>query len=264
MSREIAILGGHPHSATDGSDLPERVELWCANETHRGLVREPARVFQLHPPHWREEERLFLNGGVLPKGVDEGCFGRNTEHLDYLASIGERAIVQSVLVRDRLRARCLLNGARAGIPLPTVYPFEPVTEAVGIPLPPHGRKRFWATSTFGYMLALAITEHTEFEGAGYRGASRPEYIARIHIYGVELPLGSQRERLWEWPNLAYYLGLARGLGIEIVLPENGTSLLSAPHYALDSHPQVGDCDHWWMPGKADVIQDIEEGVYRLG
>ena len=282
-------------------EIPADAEIWVVNEAHRGLPdgRQPDRVFQLHVRHWRETERSYLNdawtargssaveswstayAAPLPAGFDWGCFGRNNDHVEYLRTCGVP-----------------VYGQRKWEDIPTSvrYPFEVVTESVGIPLPPHGNKRLWATSSFGYMAALLLHEHltdlTERDPCrccqmwaeeidqnhlrikrvkrritaedGCRCPSRD--IASLQLIGIELPLGTTRERLWEWPNFAYYLGLMTGLGIEIILPSCGTSLLSAPHYALDGHPYPGEPDHWWSPGYAGIGIDGEGAnqVYRLG
>ena len=215
-------------------------EVWVVNEAHRSLPEGMAasRVFQLHVRDWREAERRYLysNGRELPPGCDPGCFGRNEQHLDYLRTCGVPVYGQHLW---------------PDIPTSTRYPFEAVEAAVGIPLPPDGIKRLWATSSFGYMAALLLTEHL-------RGEAVEEWL----LYGIELPMGTGRERLWEWPNLAYYLGLATGYGITVTLPAAGSSLLSAPHYALGGRPFPQEADHWHIPGHLTVVED--GGVYRLG
>lgn len=223
-------------------EIPADAEIWAVNEAHWGLGdRKPARVFQLHVRDWREAERRFLGRGRLPKGLDHNCFGRDRGHVEYLRTCGVPVYCQQQW---------------DDIPTCVVYPFEGVTEVVGISLPPHGNKRLWATSSFGYMAALALAEFAE--------STRYASPMRIQLIGVELPGGTQRERVWEWPNLAYYLGVARGFGIEIELPSWGSALLSAPHYALGAHPMVYDADHWWVPGYSGVILDEDDGVLRLG
>lgn len=233
--RYVTLVGTHPDSDVydlDGTDLA--TEFWCANESHRS-VDVPSRIFQVHPRDWRERERRFLYKNDLPEGVDPDCFGRNTEHVEYLRTCGVPVICQQ---------------RWDDIPTSEVYPFAAVRGAVGIPLPPNGLKRLWATSTFGYMAALALTEHLN-----------GDRIAKLGLAGIELPKGTDRERKWEWPNLAYYLGLAVGCGIEIVLPRCGTTLLSAPLYAIDNHPQPGDMDHWWGPG--EIVVTKEDDVWGL-
>lgn len=240
-------------------EIPEDAEIWVVNESHRHMgSRKPSRVFQMHVRDWRESERIYLGRGSLPEGLDHDCFGRNNEHVEYLRTCGVPVYTQRPW---------------EDIPTAVVYPFEAVREEVGIPLPPLGNKRLWATSSFGYMAALLLTEHL---AAIQRG--RPveidnidtvweldgiESVSEVFLYGVELPLGTHREQQWEWPNLAYYLGLMAGLGIKVTLPSCGSALLSAPHYALDGHPYVREPDHWWVPGQAAVVYGRDD-VWRLG
>ena len=222
----------------DGGDT----EIWAVNEAYRGLPegRKADRVFQLHVRNWREADRSFLysNGRRLPSSMNRNCFGRNKAHVDYLRTCGVPVYTQKQW---------------EDIPTATVYPFERVREAVGIPLPPEWRKRLWATSSFGYMAALLITEHLD-----------GQKIDEVLVLSCNLPLGTMRERIWEWPNLAYYLGLMKGMGIRIILPVSGNALLSAPHYALDGRPKPLDADHWMMPGVPGVIDDKTDGTWHLG
>ena len=251
MSMRRVCFLGTAITPDRAAQIPEGVEIWVANEAYRSLPegRSPARVFQMHPRDWREAERRYLYGdGRLPDDLDQGCFGRNLAHLEYLKACGVTVFGQQ----------------RWGdIPTSVRYPFEQVTSSVGVALPPDGKRRLWATSSWGYMAALLLTEHAAAVW------SDVEPIGELLLYGIELPLGTQRERLWEWPNLAYYLGMARGRGIHVTLPEYGSSLLSSPHYALDGRPKPRDPDHWHFPGEAAVIRDVEAGtdreqVYRLG
>lgn len=255
MARKVYFLGvaaSQLEKLQIEEKIPADAEIWVVNEGHRALGdRKPSRVFQLHVRNWRELERRYLNNGPLPDNCDPDCFGRNNEHVDYLRTCGVPVYGQQVW---------------DDIPTSVCYPFERVREAVGISLPPDGRKRLWATSSFGYMAALLLMEH--YSGVPTTDYRRPwdptKEVAELILIGIELPLGTNRERLWEWPNFAYYLGLATGLGITITLPSYGTALLSAPHYALGGHPFPGEPDHWHWPGYPGVVWDDEDGVYRLG
>ena len=224
------FLGMYP---MEMPDIPDDVEVWSANEAYELLpeARKPDRIFQMHPRDWREEERRFLR-----QTPEHDCFGRNAEHVEYLRTCG--VPVYGHQVWD-------------DIPTSVRYPFEAVTAAVGVPLPPDGKRRLWATSTWGYMAALLLKECFVWRDVG-----------GVWLQGVELPRGTNRERLWEWPNLAYYLGMMTTLGIAIHLPESGSSLLSAPLYALDGNPKVWHPDHWWSPGAGVVRQD--DGVRYWG
>lgn len=73
----------------------------------------------------------------------------------------------------------------------TRYPFEEVARTT---------TDYW-NSSIGYMLALAI--HEQYE--------------RIHIFGVDMKDGE--EYGYQKPNAEYLIGLARGRGIEVVIPD---------------------------------------------
>ena len=257
MGRKIGIFGvaASPMEKEQATaHFPPDLEIWAVNEAHRHMPEglKVARMFQLHVRDWREAERRYRysNGRELPPGLDPGCFGRDNAHIEYL-----RTCDVPVYMQDHYDE----------IPTSVRYPFEVVTEAVGIPLPPNGTKRLWATSSFGYMAALLLMEHLDAVRKNidlYPGAVPS--VTSVYLSSVELAMGTQRERGWEWPNFAYYLGVMQGLGIKVILPPTGTSLLSAPHYALDGHPYPQECDHWWDPGYRGVVVDRDDGTYRLG
>lgn len=71
------------------------------------------------------------------------------------------------------------------------YPFEEVISVTGD----------YFNSSIAYMLALAIAE-------GYE---------KIGLYGVDMK--AEDEYFYQRPNIEYLIGLAKGRGIEIVLPD---------------------------------------------
>jgi hypothetical protein len=112
-----------------------------------------------------------------------------------------------ILPKDEMRA--MRWAVAAGVPLYTLrhhptlrgtlcYPFDVVVDALGcwgVDAP------VW-TSSFDYMLALAIVEG----------------FARITIAGADLAGGTTRERMVEHVGLAYWVGVARGLGRTVDVP----------------------------------------------
>ena len=229
--------GESAHLVAAQGMLDQGYEIWAVNEAGQALPpgSRPTRVFQLHPRRWRERERRYLNGGRLPKGLAPRCFGRGPAHMDYLRTCGAPVYCQRLW---------------ADIPTCVVYPFERVRQRVGVPLPFDYIRRTWATSSFGWMAALLLTEHLEGEP-----------VEALVPLAIELPLGTWREQRWEWPNFAWYLGLAQGLGVRVELPLP-TSLLSGPLYGLQP-PRPGDCDHWLDPGYAAVVLGAAR-TFRLG
>ena len=212
--RVICLCGMDAGSRDDVLSMSKSVELWTVNEGYTFLHRPPARVFQMHPRNWRDDERRLRNQGCLPENVDAYCFGRNAKHIAWLQS-----------------APCPVYCQRKweDIPASMRYPFEAVRQCVGIG--PEKNKRLYVTSTFGYAMALALAEHWTQGEAGS--------IQEIKIAGIELYGG--REGRWEKPNLEFYLGMAIAAGIRVTLPIGGTSLLNAPLYAIEG-PYPGTVD----------------------
>ncbi len=106
----------------------------------------------------------------------------------------------------------------------TIYPLEQVRARFG--------PRTYFTVTFAYELALAIL-------TGY---------TTIGLWGVELWCGSTRERRVEFPCLNYWLGLARGLEIHIVLPAYSKLLYHQELYGYDYDADVRQSarDDQWL------------------
>jgi hypothetical protein len=102
------------------------------------------------------------------------------------------------------------------------------------PLKPHWqtfpleklRQRFGArdfyTCTMAYQLAYALME-------GYK---------TVGLWGMELWQGSSRERTVELRCLEYWLGVAKGMGVEVVLPDY-SCLIQHPHlYGYEYHVEA--------------------------
>lgn len=96
--------------------------------------------------------------------------------------------------RLQLMPRLYLSEAHKDVPNGTVYPFDDVAKTTGA---------YWASSV-GYMLALAIHEGAE----------------EIGIYGVSME--SSEEYGYQRPNTEYLIGLARGRGITVRIPEQSS------------------------------------------
>lgn len=93
---------------------------------------------------------------------------------------------------DRLRSvEVPLYMQEQYFPEATRYPFEAVAETT----------TDYFNSSIGYMLALAI--HEQYE--------------RISIFGVDMK--ADDEYGYQKPNAEYLIGLARGRGIEVLIPE---------------------------------------------
>ena len=84
----------------------------------------------------------------------------------------------------------------------------------------------YLTSTAAYMLALALMEHQD-----------GDTIDVIHTAGIELQIAT--EYSMQRMCIEYYIGWARGMGIEF-RPAPATSLLHAPVYAVDHNVPFKD------------------------
>ena len=144
------------------------------------------------------------------------------------------------------KAPCYTLEQEPEIPGSVRFPLERVMEATG-------SVEFF-TCTFAYQIALAVAEGFEVIG----------------LYGVDLPWGNWRERVQENACVAYWIGYARGRGIEVVMPFRS---------ALASHPFRYGYDYGqeksWVEGKGRellaILKDEFEPdgpsprhVYRIG
>lgn len=116
-----------------------------------------------------------------------------------------------------------LDHVLATLPHAVRYPIESVLSMPGV-VP------FFAC-TFAYQIALAVL-------AGFK---------RIALVGVELQMGSARERLVEHASTAYWIGYAAGRGVSVeFLP--GTTL---------QYPFLYGLDYWrekhWVEGAVDAL-----------
>lgn len=100
------------------------------------------------------------------------------------------------------------------IPTSVRYPLEDVHEMVGNAT---GKDFAYLESSIAFMFALAMLEYKQ--GKCHDGL-------KIGIWGVDLDVGT--EYSYQRPNMEYLIGLARGMGIKVVLP-SVSHLLRAAH-----------------------------------
>lgn len=98
-----------------------------------------------------------------------------------------------------------MQQVHADIPGSVEYPLDKMINKYG----------GYFTNSVPYMLALAIEEGFE----------------EIHIYGVDLSFGT--EYGYAQACMAYWIGLARGMGIKVILPDNNVIIGSSWLYAYD-------------------------------
>lgn len=159
--------------------------------------------FWKYAPRWNRWFELH-DGDALGATVRDLSEGEQKRHLDWLAKAhGEgKPIYMQPQFCD------------GRFPNATPYPLETMIARFG---------RYF-TSSIGYMLALAISE-------GYTW---------IGMYGIDL--ASDVEYPYQRPNTEYLVGLARGMGITVVVAEGSALLKSSFLYGYekeaDEHPAL--------------------------
>lgn len=192
MTRKVAIVGFADSYALAPFDDPS-VEIWGINELHRYLPRWD-RWFELHA-----RESFEIKGH------------RDQEHhVNWLRAqkpVGDPHY-KPIFMREEF----------ADIPAGMRYPLAWVSDRF---FGQFGQRPYF-TSSIGYMLALAIAEGRDEQ---FRPVDE-QAVGWIGIYGIDL--ASHTEYADQRPNAEYFIGLARGLGIEVVIAE-GSALLRGDH-----------------------------------
>ena len=100
------------------------------------------------------------------------------------------------------------------------------------------------TSSFDYMVALALSEKLD----------------PIRLYGIGLQMGSLRERLCEHVGLAYWIGRARGEGLDVLI-DRGCWILSYPYdYGFDYWDERKWCQN--LGRQARRLKVLDDGQAR--
>jgi len=121
--------------------------------------------------------------------------------------------------------QCKKEERDTSIPIIMQKAYEDVPGSIEFPLEDIKAQHpapFVVTSTFGYMMAYAIYV---------------EKVERILIYGFDMT--NETEYRYQRPNAEYWIGFARGLGIEVVVHEK-SSLTRGPLYAYDFSRLITD------------------------
>lgn len=192
--RKVAIIG-FADSYAQAPFGDASVECWGINELHRYLPRWD-RWFELHG-----RESFEIKGD------------RNQEaHVQWLRS--------QPPVGDPAHKPIFMRELFTDIPAGVVYPVQQMADRF---FTRFGQRPYF-TSSIGYMLAMAIAE-------GRDGDFRPigdgaDAVGWIGLYGIDL--ASATEYSEQRPNTEYFIGLARGLGIQVEIAP-GSALLRANH-----------------------------------
>jgi hypothetical protein len=107
--------------------------------------------------------------------------------------------------------------------------------------------------SFAYMVLLAMDEN----------------FAEIGLFGVDLDQGSAREKAIERTTVAYWLGMARGLGYRVTVPRSSTLLTHAYRYGYEYHLEKEWVEAWlesiatecapWEGAEADMWRQTRCG-----
>ena len=95
------------------------------------------------------------------------------------------------------------------VPMSVRYPFEEINDWIS-EIDPSGRDYF--TNSVSFMIALAIYEGFDV----------------IHLYGVDMAVGSEYEQ--QRPSCEFWLGVAKGLGIKLYIPDQSDLLKTLAVY----------------------------------
>jgi len=123
------------------------------------------------------------------------------------------------------------------VPMSVQYPLRDAMALV----PPDRRRRVF-TSSFDYLMALALVEG----------------VRRIEVYGFEM--GSDTEYRYQREGAAYWIATADALGVEVVLPDN-TALLKNKLYGYEGGSMIYRQDMERM--KEQRQAQVKEAYSRL-
>lgn len=222
--RKVALVGFADSYALAPVDDPS-VEIWGINELHRYLVRWD-RWFELHA-----RESFEIKGDR-----DQAA------HVNWLraqAPVGDPA-------HKPIYMRELFADIAAGVRLP----LEALSERFWVRF----GERPYFTSSIGYMLALAIAEGRDEHFAPIDHQA----VGWIGLYGIDL--ASNVEYGEQRPNAEYFIGLARGLGIQVEIA-SGSALLKADHlYGFESRDDKEGVNGmpFLLKRRADIIAQREK------
>lgn len=202
--KRCAIIGTAPSWKQCPYDDPT-LEVWSLNDAYLVGVPRADRWYDLHPVHqmWFRQPNVALDPRTVPTGV----YVRPQQHLQWL---GSRPFPVFMLE------------ARADIPNAKAFPWQGVLDHFAHVWPLRRQRdgrivpgKDYEVSTPTWLLMHAIME-------GYR---------EIHVYGIHL--ATEWEYVQQRPNFEFLLGYARGLGIQIVLPQNTPICKASYRYAQE-------------------------------
>lgn len=183
--KSVSIIG----CASGWEDAPSSGECWGI--TNIILRRDMTRTFDMHDLTWTIQQWHDHYMMWMP-----GFYGQNA-----LLAKAKQRVEQVPLVLKRvkeLKIPLYSTVKYKKVPTSRIYPLKKVSE--------HFQTRCFA-STVDYAFALAL-----FEG-----------FERIEIYGVKMSFGEEYEH--QLKSFHYWMGLARGLGVTVVVHGEDVALL---------------------------------------
>lgn len=201
--RKVALIG-FAESYADAPFEDASVEVWGLNELHRYLPRWD-RWFELH-----RRENFEIRGDR-----------QQEQHVAWLrqqpavGAVGHRPIYMREIFPD--------------VPAGVRYPLEEMTTRF------FGRtgEGAYFTSSIGFMLAMAIAAGRDADG---RVIDEDAAYGWIGLYGIDL--ASHVEYADQRPNAEYFIGLARGLGIEVAIAKRSALLKSDHVYGFENRDEM--------------------------
>lgn len=169
-TKKVAIVGFAP-SWQQAPFADKTIDIWCLNEGRNmaGMQVRCDRWFQMHP-RWCWEAGQFRDAGYV-KWLQTEC------------------TVPVVMLQ-----------AQPDCPTSVAFPFTEAIAAFGREFM-DGHKEGYITSSFSYMIAMALLE-------GYE---------EIQVFGVDL--STDEEYGFQRAGSEYLLGIAAGRGIKLILPD---------------------------------------------
>lgn len=192
----VAIIGFTQHQLKAPWANPDW-DLWGLNDLHGLFQQHAPGIFESDRVEWFQLHRD--EWGTFPGARDD-------THTEWL-----KAQTFPIWMWEH----------REDIPASVAYPLKDI---LAKPILPHGKpmsEEAYYNNTISWMIALAIFR-------GYK---------RIGIYGVDMALDGvhgESEYSWQRPSVEYFVGLARGMGIDVILPMESEICKSSYLYGYDN------------------------------
>ena len=205
MSKRCAIVGTAPSWTRTPWDDPS-LEIWSLNDAYLcrdGAGQGPRRAdrwFELHPLD-KFVYRKRDQKIIFSNQIPPGHYVRPDGHIDWLKSQSKTI---PVYLQNEPPADWPANARR--------FPLEAIETEFGV---------YWASGP-SYMVALAIVE-------GY---------SEIHVYGIHL--ATEEEYVHQRPNFEFWLGIARGRGIKVVMADESPVLKHGWKYGYEPKPHKSE------------------------